>query len=152
MAKWPAFPDTVAALQRLKKYYKLVILSNIDDESIAQVLEGALKGVQFDAVYTAQQIGSYKPDMKNFHYLLRGVEKEFGVKKGEVLHTAHGLRADHVPAKEMGLKSAWIVRGEGVGKGSTMEDVKDRVAFTWQFESMGAMDEAVEKEFGGVGR
>jgi len=31
--QWPAFPDSAGALQYLKKHYKLVILSNVDNES-----------------------------------------------------------------------------------------------------------------------
>ncbi|KAK3166812.1 hypothetical protein OEA41_009937 [Lepraria neglecta] len=115
--KWPAFPDTVAALNRLKKHYKLVILSNIDKESFSQVLAGSLAGVEFDAVYVAEEIGSYKPDLKNFEYLLEHVKSELGVEKAEVLHTAHGIRADHVPTKQMGMTSAWIARGRRPGRG-----------------------------------
>src|SRR5215475_9021887 len=32
---WPAFPDSPGALQYLKKHYKLVILSNVDNELFA---------------------------------------------------------------------------------------------------------------------
>lgn len=137
----------MAALHRLQKYYKLVILSNVDRKSFDQVLAGAFKDVKFDAVYVAEEIGSYKPDPKNFHYLLGHVKEELGVERKEVLHTAHGLRADHVPSKEMGLTSAWIQRGESTGPGSRMEEVKDKVAFTWQFNTMGEMADAVEQEY-----
>lgn len=71
---WPAFPDTVAALNRLKTRYKLVILSNIDDRSIQRTIAGPLGGVHFDAVYTAQEIGSYKPALQNFSYLIEHVD------------------------------------------------------------------------------
>src|ERR1700694_2942162 len=33
---WPPFPDTVAALRELQKRYKLVVISNIDDDLFAQ--------------------------------------------------------------------------------------------------------------------
>jgi FMN phosphatase YigB (HAD superfamily) len=66
ISTWPAFPDTVSALQVLKKHYKLVILSNINNDSVAATLPGTLKGADFDAVYKAQNIGSYKPDLDNF--------------------------------------------------------------------------------------
>ena len=32
---WPAFPDSAAALKYLKQHYKLVILSNVDNQSFA---------------------------------------------------------------------------------------------------------------------
>src|SRR5579864_6145065 len=34
--RWPAFPDSAAALQYLKQHYKLVILSNVDRASFAE--------------------------------------------------------------------------------------------------------------------
>jgi FMN phosphatase YigB (HAD superfamily) len=86
---WPAFPDTVAALKALGKRYKLIILSNTTREAISGTTTGPLEGVQFDAVYTAEEIGSYKPDLRNFDFLLEKVERELGVKKEELLHTAH---------------------------------------------------------------
>lgn len=142
---WPAFPDTVPALQALKKHYKLVILSNIDNDSIAATISGPLKGVEFDAVYTAQNIGSYKPNLANFKYLLEGVKRDLGVEKDHVLHTAQALLADQIPAKTMGMHSAWINRE---GQEGELEKLKGKVDFTWQFESMGEMAAAVEKKFG----
>ena len=106
VGKWPVFPDTTEALNQLKKYYKLVILSNVDKESFAQVLKGALAGVEFDAVYVAEEIGSYKPDLNNFQYLVKHARDEMGVQMEQILMTAHGLRSDHVPAMKMGMTSA----------------------------------------------
>ena len=142
ISKWPAFPDTIEALNRLKKHYKLVILSNVDKKSFSEVLNGPLAAVQFDAVYTAEEIGSYKPDLKNFHYLLNHVKGELAVEKTQVLHTAHGLKSDHVPAKEMGMSSAWIARGDA--NSEKQKAVNGKVAFTWQFEDMKAMTDAVD--------
>src|SRR5690606_33786937 len=59
VGNWPTFPDTVEALQYLKQHYKLVILSNVDNESFSR--SNAKLGVTFDAIYTAEDIGSYKP-------------------------------------------------------------------------------------------
>ena len=148
VGRWPAFPDTVEALNRLSKYYKLVILSNVDNKSFSQTAAGPLKDVKFDAVYTAEDIGSYKPDLNNFNYLLKHVKESFGVEKEEVLHTGHGLKADHVAAKQMGIESVWIARGNGEGgPGSELEDVQGKIAFTWQFDTMGEMADAVDKDF-----
>jgi len=56
---WPAFPDTAEALRYLKQHFKLVILSNVDNESFSA--SNKKLGVEFDAIYTAEDIGSYKP-------------------------------------------------------------------------------------------
>ena len=114
---WPAFPDTAAALQYLKRHYKLVILSNVDRISF----QGSLPklGVEFDAVLTAEEIGSYKPDRRNFHYMIDKLA-QLGVGKDKILHTAQSLFHDHVPAKEIGLATAWINRRHGkTGPGAT---------------------------------
>ena len=147
VGQWPAFPDTVAALNRLKRHYKLVILSNVDKESFSHVLCGNLASVDFDAVYVAEQIGSYKPSLKNFQYLLAYVKEEFGVEKEQVLHTAHGIESDHVPCKEMGMTSAWIARGETTGPGSTMESMRNKAVPTWVFDDMMEMAIAADEEF-----
>jgi FMN phosphatase YigB (HAD superfamily) len=86
---WPAFPDTVAALHALGKRYKLIILSNTTRAAISGSIAGPLEGVRFDAVYTAEEIGTYKPDLRNFEFLLERAGRELGVKKGELLHTAN---------------------------------------------------------------
>jgi 2-haloalkanoic acid dehalogenase type II len=145
---WPAFSDTVPALQALKKHYKLVILSNIDNDSIAATLSGPLKGVDFDLVLTAQNIGSYKPDLKNFQCLLEKVKGELGTEKEEVLHTAQALIHDHVPAKIMRMHSAWIDRE---GQFELLQELREQVEFTWRFETMGEMAAEVEKEFQKMG-
>ncbi len=36
VGQWPAFPDSASTLQYLKKYFKLIILSNVDNESFAE--------------------------------------------------------------------------------------------------------------------
>ena len=124
------------------------MLSNIDNDTIARTQSGPLAGVKFDAVYTAENIGSYKPDLKNFEYLLSGVREEFGVEKWQVLHTAQALGADMVPAKSMGMSAAWIDR-EGEDEKSEELKAKGKVAFTWRFGTLGEMAEAVEAAFVG---
>ncbi|MGK9230702.1 haloacid dehalogenase type II [Inquilinus limosus] len=115
---WPAFADTAGALQYLKKYYKLAILSNVDNASFA--LSNVRLQVEFDAIFTAEDIGSYKPSHRNFQYMLEKLDG-LGIARGEILHTAESLFHDHVPAKAAGLATCWIHRrhAEG-GFGATM--------------------------------
>src|SRR5258707_564334 len=91
---WPAFPDTEASLRYLQRYYKLIILSNVDRESFAG--SNRRLGVAFDAICTAQDIGSYKPDPRNFAYLINTMAG-IGVLKRNILHTAQSLHHDHGP-------------------------------------------------------
>ncbi|KAK5022454.1 hypothetical protein LTS07_010114 [Exophiala sideris] len=63
---WPAFPDTVDALKRLSKHYRLVVLSNVDKVSFNASNSGPLEGFDFDRIITAQEVGAYKPDLRNF--------------------------------------------------------------------------------------
>lgn len=115
---WPAFADSVEALKYLKRFYKLVILSNVDNESFG--FSNQKLGVVFDAIYTAEDIGSYKPSLGNFRYMLRQLDS-LGVKPGEILHTAESLFHDHRPANEMGLTSCWIWRRHAAqGFGATL--------------------------------
>ncbi|KAL8692481.1 MAG: hypothetical protein Q9218_002517 [Villophora microphyllina] len=143
MGEWPPFPDTVAALQKLAIHYKLVALSNCDRKAFSRTLAGPLKDVEFDAVYLAEDIGSYKPDRKNFEYLLNHADKEFGVRKDEILMVAHGLGSDHVTTKEMGIHSAWIQR-------RTFDEeekkFKGKVGYQWKWETLGNFAEDVEKQ------
>ncbi|KAI5305348.1 hypothetical protein KEM56_004658, partial [Ascosphaera pollenicola] len=81
VGSWPAFPDTLDALHQLKAQgFKLVVLSNVDRESFSRTnaRDGSLQGFPFDAVITAQDVGAYKPDARNFEYMLDYVEREFG--------------------------------------------------------------------------
>jgi len=101
---WTPFPDTVRALARLKVRYKLAILSNIDDDLFA----GSAKRLEvpFDQVVTAQQVGSYKPTLKNFEVLLERI----GVPREAVLHVAQSRFHDIRPAKQLGLSTVWVNR------------------------------------------
>jgi len=143
--EWPAFADSAAALAFLSGQYRLVILSNVDRVSFAGSNQ-RLK-VTFDAVYTAEDIGSYKPDPENFDYLLRHLEDDFGVVADSVIHVAQSLFHDHAPAKAAGLDTVWIDRqrlsvGGEWGATSPIEDPPqpDHVFF-----SMADLARAVEE-------
>ena len=115
---WPAFPDSTAALAYLKQHFKLVILSNVDNASFAS--SNAKLAVTFDAIYVAEDIGTYKPDSRNFDYMVENLAR-LDVKKSEILHTAESLFHDHAPANTAGLASAWIHRRHAdEGFGATM--------------------------------
>jgi 2-haloacid dehalogenase len=140
---WPAFPDSVATLAYLKQHYQLVILSNVDRESFKA--SNRRLGVEFDAIYTAQDVGSYKPNPGNFAYLLEHLGRR-GIASADVLHTAQSLFHDHAPAKRFGLASAWIDRRhDRQGWGATMAPPAG-AAYDFQFPTMAAMQTAHQAE------
>ncbi len=146
IAHWPAFPDTADALRRLKQRYKLVILSNVDRAGFAA--SNRKLGVAFDAIYTAEDIGSYKPTARNFEYMLERLEADHGVAPGQILHTAQSLYHDHVPATAFGLAKAWIDR-QGLAQGGVWgatAEVPERPEVDFLFPTMAAMADAVEAE------
>jgi 2-haloacid dehalogenase len=130
---WPAFPDAAGALVELSVRYKLIILSNVDRESFAG--SNARLGIRFDAIITAQDVGSYKPSPRNFDALL-DTARGLGIGDGRLLHVAQSLFHDHVPAQAVGLPTAWIDRrGDRAGWGATPSPGVP-VTPDWTFRSM----------------
>lgn len=101
---WPAFPDSAAALSRLRERFRLGVVTNCDDDLFAA--SNARLGVEFDWIVTAQQVGSYKPAEANFHAAF----ERLGLPRDRILHVAQSLFHDHVPAKRLGLSTVWIDR------------------------------------------
>jgi 2-haloalkanoic acid dehalogenase type II len=139
VGQWPAFTDTVDALKRLSKHYKLLVLSNVDKESFTASNAGPLEGFRFDKIVTAQDVGSYKPDLRNFSYMLEMVKSEFGIEKNQVLQTAQSQFHDHHPAKEVGIKSVWINRHGTTGN-------RQQEIYDWKFVTLGDMADALDQE------
>jgi len=135
---WPAFGDTVPALQVLRKRYRLVVVSNIDRYSFNRTL--AKLSVRLDGLVIAEDVGAYKPDLRMFEAAL-GALAEMGIQRNRVLHVAQSLFHDHEPAKKMGLKTVWINRRRGGnGWGATKPP---RAAVTPDVE-VGSLYELVE--------
>ena len=143
---WPAFADSPAALRHLKRHYRLAVLSNVDRASFARSNEKL--GVAFDAVFTAEDIGSYKPSPRNFEYMLARLA-EMGVARERVLHAAQSRYHDHAPAQKLGLRTAWIDRRRGkAGAGATKPVTLEREP-DFYFTGMAALAEAHRKEMAG---
>ena len=140
---WPAFPDAVQALQYLKRHYKLVILSNVDNAGFAHS-NRHLK-VVFDAIYTAEDVGSYKPALANFHYMLDKLGA-LGIQKSNILHTAQSLYHDMVPATELGFKTCWIDRRAGQQDSGATPPINGAVQVDWRFKSLADMVAAHQAE------
>jgi 2-haloacid dehalogenase len=139
VGSWPAFADTAEALRRLSKRFALIIVSNVDDVSFAA--SARRLGVGFAAVVTAEQVGSYKPNLGHFielHHRLDGL----GVGRRELIHVAQSLFHDHAPAQSIGLPSVWIDR-RGARPGSGATPPVD-VVVEHRYDSMKSFADAVD--------
>ena len=104
VADWPPFPDSAAALARLRERFRLGVITNCDDDLFAA--SSRRLGVAFDWIVTAEQARSYKPSERNFELALERI----GLPRDRVLHVAQSLFHDHVPARRLGLSTVWIDR------------------------------------------
>ena len=143
VAAWPAFPDSREALAYLGRHYRLIILSNVDNASFAG--SQARLGVAFDVVCTAEDIGHYKPDGRNFSYMMERLAP-LGIGAETLLHTAESMFHDHVPAAEAGLARCHIFRRhDKPGFGATMTPASLPEP-QFRFNSLAAMAEAHQQE------
>lgn len=130
LGSWEPFADTRPALERLRKRFKLGILSNIDDDLLAHSV--ARLGVPFDELITAQQVQSYKPAPGHFLEALRRFNRPADV----FLHCAFGFKYDQNPALRIGMSTAWIKRPGWIRD--------DEAEPTYEVESLAALVELLE--------
>ena len=117
VGEWPAFPDSTQSLKRLRRRFRLGVLTNCDDDLFAR--SNRRLGVDFDWVLTAQQLGAYKPNPHNFEALRERLHRD-GIAAARILHVAQSLYHDHVPAKRLGFHTVWINRRhDQSGSGAT---------------------------------
>jgi 2-haloacid dehalogenase len=113
VADWPAFGDSPEALTRLKRRFKLGVITNCDDDLFAA--SNRRLGVEFDWIVTAEQARGYKPRTENFELAFERID----VPRERILHVAQSLFHDHVPAKALGMTTVWIDRRHGRPGGAT---------------------------------
>ena len=101
---WRPWPDTVAALTRLRERYRLAIISNIDDDLFASTRPHL--GVRWDHVITAQQARCYKPAAAIFRLALETI----GTNPARILHVGQSIYHDVIPAQSLGLNAVWVNR------------------------------------------
>jgi putative hydrolase of the HAD superfamily len=139
----PAFPDSVEALARLRKHFRLVAMTNADRPSFA--FYSQTLGNPFHDSVTADEAVDPKPDPLYFAYN-RGRQSAFGYKQEEILHVAQSQYHDIRVAKSLGYATCWIERRQGQkGFGGTPA-VPEITKPDYHFPTLKALADAVEAE------
>jgi 2-haloacid dehalogenase len=105
---WPdmgVFADAGPALAALREGgWRLAFLTNCDDDLFASTRERL--PVPFDLWVTAQEVHSYKPDLRHF----RKFAEKTSATRENWIHVANSWVHDMLPAARMGLRSVWVDR------------------------------------------
>ncbi|OGR83400.1 MAG: hypothetical protein A2901_03470 [Elusimicrobia bacterium RIFCSPLOWO2_01_FULL_54_10] len=91
-------------LQRLKKKYKLGIVSNFYG-NLPEILKGEGYHPLFGAVADSARVGSIKPSPDIFFYVLN----KLGVRPEESVFVGDSMKRDMRGAKGMGMRHIWVV-------------------------------------------
>ncbi len=143
---WPAFDDSADALGYLRRHYLMATLTNCD--RISYMGSNSRLEIEWDAIYTAQDVGYYKPGLRNFEYMFERARRDLGVLPHEILHVAQSLTHDMVPATQMGMTKVWINRRHNVeGLGATAPP-QGEYTIEYEFNSMADFAAAHRQELG----
>jgi len=142
---WPAFPDSVDALKRLRRRYRLVAMTNSDNWALENFSRALDK--PFDDTVTAEDVGTCKPDPQFFAYA-RGRQSPHGYKIKDYLHVAQSQFHDIGVARTLGYSTCWIERRKGK-KGFGGSPAPSAVTRPdYHFATLAELAEAVDREGG----
>ncbi len=137
---WPAFPDSVEALQRLKRRFKLVAMTNAQRWALDHMARTL--GSPFDDSVTVDEALCDKPDPRFFAFT-RGRLSRDGHGLHDILHVAQSQYHDIGVARQLGYTVCWIERRMGKkGSGGTLDAVHTKPDY--HFPSLVALADAVE--------
>jgi len=141
VARWPAFPDSVAALKRLRERFKLVAMTNAQRWALTH-FEKTLDH-PFDDTVTCNDALCEKPDPQFFAFA-RGRLSTRGYTRDDNLHVAQSQYHDIGVAKRLGLTTCWIERRHGQpGFGGTLE-VPELTTPDYHFHTLAQLADAVD--------
>jgi putative hydrolase of the HAD superfamily len=145
MLRHPAFQDSVEALRRLRKNFRLVAMTNADRTAFSAYSETL--GNPFHDSVTCDETGCAKPD-PNFFAFNKGRQSAFGYKQSEILHVAQSQFHDIGIAKKLGYATCWIERRQGL-KGFGGTPVPEKVETPdFHFATLAQLADAIDAELG----
>lgn len=140
--RWPAFPDSVAALKRLRKRFYLVAMTNSDNWALshfARTLE-----LPFDDMVTAEMVGWNKPDPQVFAFTRGRLSKE-GFAFDDILHVAQSQYHDIAVSRRLGYHTCWIERRKGKPGAGATPGVQTVAVPDYHFASLAELADAVDQ-------
>ena len=141
VAQWPAFPDSVEALKRLRKHFKLVTMTNAQHWALAHF--DKTLGSPFDMLLSCDDALCEKPDARYFAYARGRFEGAWGYKQADNLHVAQSQYHDIGISKQLGIATCWIERRHGQkGSGGTIES--EHTVPDYHFHTLAELADAVE--------
>ncbi|MGD8350175.1 MAG: haloacid dehalogenase type II [Gammaproteobacteria bacterium] len=143
---WPAFEDAPASLAYLRRHYLMATLTNCD--RISYMGSNARLEIEWDAIYTAQDVGCYKPNPRNFAYLFERARIDLGILPHEILHVAQSLNHDMVQATAAGMTKVWINRRHADGGYGATAPPEGEYTIEREFDSMAGFVAAHREELG----
>ena len=107
----PVFEETNPSLTWLARYFRLAIISNVDDDQLSETIKQL--AVPFDVLVTSERTRSYKPDRAVFDRAIALI----GEHPRSIIHIAEG-RCEATPARALGMRSIWVNRSPRSEDGS----------------------------------
>jgi 2-haloalkanoic acid dehalogenase type II len=103
-----AYPDTLAALERLRPHFRIAVVSNADDDHLMQALteNGLTRAGLFDFILSSESARSYKPRRRIFE----DAAARFDLHVADVLYVGDSPIADVLGARTAGMSVAWLNR------------------------------------------
>ncbi|MER8387013.1 HAD-IA family hydrolase [Mesorhizobium sp. M1380] len=141
MEFWPAFPDSIAAMKKLRNHFRLVALTNADNWALAHFSRTLEE--PFDDKVTAEDVEVCKPDPQVFSYA-RGRNSELGYRLKDYLHVAQSQFHDIGVAKRLGYQVCWIERRQGQEGFGGSPSVSETTTPDYHFATLAQLVEAVE--------
>jgi putative hydrolase of the HAD superfamily len=141
VAQWPAFADSVEALQRLRRHFKLVAMTNAQRWALMH-FERTL-GLPFDDSVSCDDAHCEKPDPEFFAFT-RARLSTLDFTRSDNLHVAQSQYHDIGVARSLGLATCWIERRHGQpGFGGTLA-VKQITKPDYHFHTLAQLADAVD--------
>jgi 2-haloalkanoic acid dehalogenase type II len=100
------FPETIKTLEKLKKKYKLVLISNTDCFSVKSVIDKYELSQYFDLMLFSYDLGMLKSNPKIFEHAL----KKLKLKKDQVVMVGDSMESDIQGAKNADIRPILIDR------------------------------------------